>query len=77
MAVVTSLGGFFVTYGQMQTRLDYIEERREASASLMLGLEGRIRALEASGARQDERLAGIYNLLNRIDTRLERIERAD
>ena len=40
-------------------------------------MEGRLRALENTQARADERMANILQLLNRIDGRLERIERKD
>lgn len=36
-----------------------------------------IRVLETSSARQDERYAAIFDLLGRIDARLERIEEAE
>lgn len=39
--------------------------------------ETRLRRLEDSAARSDERMANILNLLARIDGRLERIERAN
>ncbi len=39
--------------------------------------ETRLRRLEDSAARSDERMASIFNLLARIDGRLERIERAN
>jgi septal ring factor EnvC (AmiA/AmiB activator) len=39
--------------------------------------ETRLRRLEDSAARSDERMTNILNLLARIDGRLERIERAN
>lgn len=39
--------------------------------------ETRLRRLEESAARSDERMASIFNLLARIDGRLERIEKAN
>lgn len=39
--------------------------------------EARLRRLEDSAARSDERMANILSLLARIDGRLERIERAN
>lgn len=36
--------------------------------------EARLRVLENTAARSDERLQSIFGLLNRIDSRLERIE---
>ena len=40
-------------------------------------MEGRLRALENTQARDDERMTNILQLLNRIDGRLERIERKE
>ena len=40
-------------------------------------MESRLRALENTQARADERMANILQLLNRIDGRLERIERKE
>lgn len=44
--------------------------RRDAQASL----EARIRALESSQARADERFNSVLQVLGRIEARLERIE---
>ena len=40
----------------------------------LIAAETRIRAVETSSVRADERMQGIFTLLSRIDARLERIE---
>lgn len=40
-------------------------------------MDSEVRSLRVNVTRQDERLTGIYTLLNRIDARLERIEQKD
>ena len=47
------------------------------AVSTQSAMEGRLRALENTQARDDERMANILQLLNRIDGRLERIERKE
>ncbi|MFP3383219.1 MULTISPECIES: hypothetical protein [Tritonibacter] len=46
-----------------------------ASEARQTALTGRVRANETSLARQDERLSLILSTLNKIDNRLERMER--
>jgi len=46
-----------------------------ASETRQTALTVRVRATETSLARQDERLSLILSTLNKIDTRLERMER--
>lgn len=48
------------------------ENRRQQSAAL----EARIRTLESSQARADERFNSVLQVLGRIEARLERIEQA-
>lgn len=49
-----------------------LRQEREIQAA-----KQQIRVLETSSARQDERYAAIFDLLGRIDARLERIEEAE
>jgi len=46
-----------------------------ASEARQVALASRVRANETALARQDERLSLILSTLNKIDTRLERMER--
>lgn len=55
----------------------HAEQNTKDVADLRRGLEntvGRVRSVETSTARADERLQSIFALLARIDARLERIE---
>ena len=79
------LAGFAVAWGTMRERGDQTREnlteiretlrqevatRRDAQGAL----EGRVRALESSQARADERFNSVLQVLGRIEARLERIE---
>jgi hypothetical protein len=61
--------------------LDARSEANSVSISLVSSdlsdLDERVRDLEQSAARADERLVSIFNLLTSIDSRLERIERIE
>ena len=85
ITLIVVLAGFAVAWGAMTERGDQTREnlteiretlrqevttRREGQASL----ESRIRALESSQARADERFNSVLQVLGRIEARLERIE---
>jgi hypothetical protein len=69
-----------LTFGwaEMESRSDQSEKeiaRLQASIDQFAGtLELRVRTLESSAVRSDERVANMISLLSRIDSRLERIE---
>lgn len=74
-------GAFYTVDQRSQTNAREIEREAEQRAELrdqvsrdIVALEGRVRSLEQSFARSDERLANILTLLGRIDNRLEKFE---
>ena len=83
MAAV-ALATFLQISWQSETNASEIEKITKAitaaeakAATDIRDHETRLRRLEDSAARSDERMASIFNLLARIDGRLERIERAN
>lgn len=85
ITLVVVLVGFAVAWGTMTERGDQAREnlteiretlrqevatRRDAQSAL----ESRVRALESSQARADERFNSVLQVLGRIEARLERIE---
>ena len=59
---------------EIKTQVDRVVT---TNASQVDALGVRIRALELSSARDDERFTNILQFMTRIDTRLERIEQRD
>lgn len=51
-------------------------EAIRAAVEVRNDFEMRVRAIETSYARADERMSSIYALLSKIDSRLERIEQS-
>lgn len=71
--LATGAMAFATVNGRAATNAENISKNVASISSL----ESRTRTLENSLARSDERTANILQLLNRIDARLERIERKD
>ncbi|MBI6628313.1 hypothetical protein JAO82_00325 [Pontibaca sp. S1109L] len=59
----------------LSTRIDEASRASLAATGERQQIEVRVRSLEQSKARDDERFAHILAMLSRIDSRLERIER--
>lgn len=54
-----------------------IQSTTKSSARVDADHETRLRIMETSNVRAEERLSSIYSLLSRIDGRLERIEQGE
>lgn len=72
--IIVLVGGFLVGYVKVQEQAAQNDEAWRQAQGDRAGLEIRIRSLETSQARADERYNAILEYLSRIDTRLERIE---
>lgn len=68
--IVTATGMFFVMDARSQTNATYISEIKDD----LKVVHSDINNLQLEQARADERFGSILGLLERIDTRLERIE---
>lgn len=68
--LVTLAVGWATLSAQVGNNTEAIREATAARA----GFEVRVRTIETSYARADERMTSIFALLSRIDARLERIE---
>lgn len=68
--IITATGMFFVMDARSQANSDYIVEIRRNIDTI----EKNVTELEKEQVRADERFGSILGLLERIDTRLERIE---
>lgn len=71
--LVTLAVGWTTMSAQIKTNTQAISEGKAARSEM----EMRLRAMENSNARADERLSNIFTLLSRIDARLERIEQTE
>lgn len=68
--LVTLALGWATLNAQVNSNTEAIKE----AAIVRSGFEVRVRTIETSYARADERMTSIFALLSRIDSRLERIE---
>lgn len=66
-----------VGWTTFDARIGANEKAIDTTAKDVVQMEARLRVQETNAARSDERLASIFNLLTRMDARLERIERSD
>ena len=67
--------GVGLAWGVMSARSTQTEKDLSLAQSALTAIEVRVRNLEQSDARNDERLNTILDTLARIDKRLERMER--
>lgn len=62
------------TRTQMQEVRDTLKQEVDARRESLSSIEARVRTLESSQARADERFNSVLQILGRIEARLERIE---
>lgn len=62
------------TRSQMQEVRDTLKQEVDARRESLFSIEERVRTLESSQARADERFNSVLQILGRIEARLERIE---
>lgn len=76
--ILCGLLGTGVFYGvnmaSTSTKLDEIARSSTAATAERQAIESRVRSLEQSKARDDERFTSILTFMGKIDSRLERIE---
>lgn len=62
------------TRSQMQEVRDTLKQEVDTRRESLSSIEARVRTLESSQARADERFNSVLQILGRIEARLERIE---
>jgi hypothetical protein len=75
LQIAVMIIGVGLAWGVMSARADQAERDLSSAQSSLSQIEIRVRTLETSDARNDERLTTILATLGRIDQRLERMER--
>ena len=75
LQIAVMIVGVGLAWGVMSARADQTERDLSSAQSSLSSIEIRVRNLETSDARNDERLTTILSTLGRIDQRLERMER--
>lgn len=66
-----------LAWGDVTSRTENLAERAAGASSALTAHESRIRAVEQTSARQDERMTLILDGIRKIETKLERQERAE
>lgn len=66
------IAGLFVWGGRQSQRLDMLQANDAVTQTTLVTHETRIRAIETSSARQDERLLLILDSVRKIEAKLER-----
>ncbi|VDS07939.1 hypothetical protein PARHAE_01119 [Paracoccus haematequi] len=66
------IAGLFVWGGRQSQRLDTLQANDAVMQTTLVTHETRIRAIETSSARQDERLLLILDSVRKIEAKLER-----
>jgi len=69
--VISATGMFFIMDARTQSNERYIVEIRSDVSKV----EEDVRVLQTDSARSEEKYIAIFNLLNRIDSKIERLER--
>lgn len=72
--ILVLVTGFAGSFFLMQARTEENARRLDVQKDVITRVDARVRTLEVSAARSDERFDNILSLLSRIDSRLERIE---